>query len=157
MQYSSAALLVAATVAVLYAIGAFRSDELRRGFDLSGDALFCLGIMLAFTLPVRCRVVTSKGGECKNEAYGVLFGCNRAGRHWSGKFAARLGPNRGSSRARPVPRQGAPTAHHLAPEEALAIVVTVAGGGMGVCAFWFGLIGTAAGVASVALSAAQLH
>jgi hypothetical protein len=36
----------------------------------------------------------------------------------------------------------------MATEDALAIAVTVAGGGMGLCAFWFGLISTAAGVAS---------
>lgn len=145
-----------AFVALVTAVESFRSDELRNGFGLLGLGLLCVSAMLAFTWPTRCRVITARGRECTKEAGGVLFGCS-AGRHRYGKFAARLGLNGGSDHAQAQPRTQSAATHHLATEDALAIVVTVAGGGMGICAFWFGLISTAAGVASVALAAAQLH
>ena len=53
-------------------------------------AFLPLALLLGFTLPVQCRVRTTRGTACGNEAYGFLFGCNKAAGHSFNKFKARL-------------------------------------------------------------------
>jgi hypothetical protein len=150
-------LITAAVVSVVVAFQSFRLGMPGRGFDYLGWAIGCIGVVIAFTLPTQCRVITSRGGECRNRSYGVLFGCSGAAGHRFGKFFARVGLRRQPPSSHAAARQRAATGRQWAATDALPIVVTVAGGGMGICAFWFGLISTATGVASVALAAAQLH
>jgi hypothetical protein len=147
--------ILLAFLAVLGAVHSFRSDELLTGAEFACASAGLSGLAIAFTLPMRCRVVTTRGGECGNVAYGVLFGCTMAAGHWSGKFRARLGLPRHEPRRPPSVLHRGGTAGVAA--EALPIVITVAGGAGGVCAFWFALIGTASGVASFALAVTQVH
>jgi len=149
-------LIVVACLAALATVAAFHSGSIGSGFDYLAAAASCVAVVLAFTWPVRCRVITARRRECRNEAYGVLFGCHVRG-HGFGKFFARLGLRREPERPKVVSRQQPAAASHWTPADALPIVITVAGGGAGICAFWFGLITTAAGVVSVVLAAAQLH
>jgi hypothetical protein len=153
---SSAVLMVMACGFGVAAVAAFHAARLGRGFDFLGLTLGAVGMAVAFTWPVSCRVLTVRGRECRNEAGGVLFGCHAPG-HKLAKFRARIGLRQTQARPPAAARQPVPAAHSWVPDEALPIVITVAGGAMGACAFWFGLITTATGVASVALAAAQLH
>jgi hypothetical protein len=65
-----------------------RSDYYRRAVCRLG--VLPLALLLGFTLPVQCRVMTTRGTAYGNEAYGLLFGCNKAAGHWFNKFKARL-------------------------------------------------------------------
>jgi hypothetical protein len=154
---ASGVLIFLAFLAVLGAIHFFRARTIGLGFDYLAFATCSVAATLVFVWPVQCRVITTRDRECKKEAYGVLFGCHVRG-HGLGKFRARFGRRMEPTTSVATAAQSrAGSTRQLAPEEALAIVVTVAGGGMGLCAFWFGLISTAAGVASVALAAVQLR
>jgi len=68
-------LIALACLAVLFAVAAFHSGSIGRAFDYLAAAGGSVAVVLAFTWPVRCRVITARGRECRNEAYGVLFGC----------------------------------------------------------------------------------
>jgi hypothetical protein len=76
---------------VTFAVVTIRQGNLHLGTKYIAWAFIPLMLLLGFTLRVQCRVKTTRGTACGNEAYGLLFGCNRtAGHHW-GKFRRRLG------------------------------------------------------------------
>lgn len=87
----SALLVVVITGLLMLAVVAVRHGNWHTGTKYIAWALIPLVVLLGFTLRVRCRVKTTRGTACGNEAYGLLFGCTRAaGHHW-GKFRRRLG------------------------------------------------------------------
>jgi hypothetical protein len=144
----------------------FDHGHLKQGFGLFGVAALSVAAMLGFTIRTRCRVITGKGSPCRNEAYGFLFGCDKAAGHKSTKLFARLGWEsesiKSNSRTQNVEGNltlnvgGSRSARHAgassAQQEVQRISVTVPNAGMGVCAFWFGLISTLAAVTGVIVS-----
>jgi hypothetical protein len=149
-------LILLAGLAAWGAVRSFQAGRPGLGLDSLAVAACSVAVVVAFTWRVQCSVITSRRRECRNDAYGVLFGCGATG-HKLGKFRTRLGLRQEPAPIPAVARQHTATAHQWASDEVLPIVIAVAGGGIGICAFWFGLISTAAGVASVALAAVQLH
>jgi hypothetical protein len=146
-------------------VAVFDHGHLKQGFGLLGFAALSVAAMLGFTLRARCRVITAKGSPCRNEAYGFLFGCDKAPGHKSTKLFARLGWERGSLKSSSLGQNvegnltlnvGPPSAKHMGTsntqQEYQHILVTVPNAGMGVCAFWFGLISTLAAVTGVIVS-----
>ena len=111
-------LIALACLAVLFAVAAFHSGSIGRAFDYLAAAGGSVAVVLAFTWPVRCRVITARGRECRNEAYGVLFGCYVRG-HRFGKFFARLGLHREQERRQVAGRQQTAAATHWNPADAL--------------------------------------
>jgi hypothetical protein len=73
------------------AVAKIKQDQVPIGIQWAAWAFLPLALLLGFTLPVRCRVRTTRGTACGNQAYGLLFGCSNAAGHWFGKFRARLG------------------------------------------------------------------
>lgn len=67
-----------------------RQHDLVLGLQFGGWSFLPLALLLGFTLPVQCRVMTTRGTACGNEAYGLVFGCNKAAGHAFNKFRARL-------------------------------------------------------------------
>ena len=87
----SALLVMAIIGLVVLAAVAVRHGNWHTGAKYIAWALIPLVVLLGFTLRVRCRVKTTRGTACGNDAYGLLFGCtNAAGHHW-GKLRRRLG------------------------------------------------------------------
>jgi hypothetical protein len=87
----SALLVVVIIVLVVFTVVAVRHGNWHTGTKYIAWALIPLVVLLGFTLRVQCRVKTTRGTACGNEAYGLLFGCTKAaGHHW-GKFRRRLG------------------------------------------------------------------
>ena len=89
------------------AVAKIRQDEIAVGAQWAVWAFLPLALLLGFTLPVRCRVRTTRGTACGNDAYGLLFGCSRAAGHWSGKLRARLGAGKDISEQAPVGKRNA--------------------------------------------------
>ena len=84
------------------AVAKIRQDETLIGAQWAAWAFLPLALLLGFTLPVRCRVRTTRGTACGNQAYGLLFGCSNAAGHRFGKFRARLGIGKDISEQPPV-------------------------------------------------------
>lgn len=135
------ALLVLA-VAGLVTVGAVK---IRHGYDLTGAGLIGwavvpLGVLLGFTLPVRCRVKRTSRKACGNWAYGLLFGCTKAAGHWSGKFLVRLGLK--GDEAKPVKRRQ-PSENTVVLNQPASgvkqVKVTVEESVLAKCGFWVGL------------------
>jgi len=154
MRGASLGLIALALLAAYSAYQSFGTDQTRAGFEFAGAAIGLLAFPIAFTLPVQCRVATTSGNQCRRWAYGVLLGCRDVPGHMLGKFLVRLGLHPKSARPA-VARTSGPAIQVQA--DVASVVLTVADGGGGASAFWFGLIGTAAGVASFALAVAELH
>jgi hypothetical protein len=88
---ASALLFLVIIGLTILAIVAIKHGNWHTGTKYIAWAFVPLVILLGFTLRVRCRVQTTRSTACGNEAYGLLFGCNRtAGHHW-GKLRRRLG------------------------------------------------------------------
>lgn len=150
-QLSLAFFSILAAAAALSVIQ-FGQSHLKDGFGLLGLAALSAAVLLGFTLPTRCRVITDKGRPCTKEAGGFLFGCH-SGDHQLAKFFARVGWE--TERLRPVEHpRSAPSsrgrAMGVSPQqsEPQTFLITVPSS-MGVCGFWFGLISTLAAVAGV--------
>jgi hypothetical protein len=86
----SAFLFLLAAGSISIAVTKIRQDQIFIGVQFGAWAFLPLTLLLGFTLPVQCRVMTTRGTACGNEAYGLLFGCNKAAGHWFNKFKARL-------------------------------------------------------------------
>lgn len=141
--------LLALAVLGLVAAGAvkLKHDYFLAGTQLTGWALFPLALLLGFTLPVRCRVKTTRRKACGNYAYGFLFGCTMAAGHWRGKFLVRLHVR--PDEAKPVGHRqptGSYTLMHQAPQQPQPVRVTVENDGLGICGFWVGVVSAVAAV-----------
>lgn len=88
---ASALLFLVIIGLVIVAVVAIRHGDWHTGAKYIAWAFIPLVVLLGFTLRVRCRVKTTRNTACGNEAYGLLFGCNRAAGHYWGKFRRRLG------------------------------------------------------------------
>ena len=75
---------------MILAVSAIRHSDWHTGTKYILWAFIPLAIILGFTLPVQCRVKTTRSTACGNQAYGLLFGCSMAAGHWFNKFKARL-------------------------------------------------------------------
>jgi hypothetical protein len=149
------AVLVIATIAfAATSISSLRQGHTASGVKELGGALLALGIALTFTWPTRCRVITSKGKPCKNEAYGFLLGCPQAGDHHLAKLKIRLGwQEAGLARATAGDGEAGPTI--LASESVVMLSIEQSKRDTG--GFLLGLVSTLAGVASVVIGVLALH
>lgn len=97
------------------AVAKVRQGQAFTGVQWAAWALLPLALLLGFTLPVRCRVKTTRGTACGKDAYGLLFGCNKAVGHWSGEFRARLGMGKDISEQAPVGKKRTAAMYQHAP------------------------------------------
>jgi hypothetical protein len=139
------------------AVTKLRHHEIATGREFGAWSFLPLALLLGFTLPVQCRVMTTRGTACGNEAYGLLFGCNKAAGHALNKLRARL--HLQSSAATPI-RHAKPTApiaamYHIAPGSQ-PLRVTIDDTALSRCGVWAGIISAVATVAGVILTVA-LH
>lgn len=151
---ATAFLLLAAVALMTIAIVKIRQDAILTGLELGAWAFVPLALIIGFTYPVQCRVMTTRGTACGNEAYGLLFGCNKAGGHAFNKLRARL--HLQSNAETPI-RHAKPTAdvammYHVAPEQAPLKVIDDSL--LSRCGVWAGIVSAAAGVAAVILTVA---
>lgn len=91
----------------------------------------------AFCYPVRCGAVTRKGTLCRNQTYGVLFGCNL---HFWIKFKAHFGRHERAVQQRYVAsgQVAAPPATTVAAGKKREAVL-----------FWLAFVATSAGTISM--------
>jgi hypothetical protein len=145
-------------VALTFSVTAFHYWHMEQGFALLGVAVLSISAILGFTLRTRCRVITAKGLPCRNEAYGFLFGCDKAPGHRWMKFSARLGREQENLRRDGLPDLESVSTSFAMPghQPEMQTVLIAVGGGMGVCGFWFGLISTLAAVAAVVVGVVGL-
>src|SRR6266700_1546477 len=87
---ATAFLLLVAAVLMTIAVVKIRQDQILIGVELGAWAFVPLALVIGFTYPVQCRVMTTRGTACGNEAYGLLFGCNKAAGHALNKIWVRL-------------------------------------------------------------------
>jgi putative effector of murein hydrolase len=78
---ASALLFAVIVVLVILAVTAIRHSDWHTGTKYILWAFIPLAIILGFTLPVQCRVKTTRSTACGNQAYGLLFGCSMAASH----------------------------------------------------------------------------
>jgi hypothetical protein len=156
LQTLSLLLLLAFIALATTAVAAFRRGDLLTGLQLGGWALVSLAFMLAFTWRTKCRVETTQRKPCRNDAYGFLFGCSTVG-HKFGKFYARLGFHQDIEE--PVRSRQQNRNYGAFYQEGLGaapVRVVVEDNGLGVCAFWVGVVSAVAGVVQV-VTAFALH
>ena len=137
------------------AVAKVKQHDLLIGLQLSAWSFLPFALLLGFTLPVQCRVMTTRGTACGNEAYGLLFGCNKAAGHAFNKFRARL--HLQSSAATPI-RHTKPTAnqavmYHTTPG-AGPLRVAIDDTALSRCGVWAGIVSAVATVAGVILTIA---
>jgi hypothetical protein len=132
----------------------FRHGHASSGLKELGVALLALGFSFTFTWPTRCRVITSKGKPCRNEAYGFLLGCPSAGDHHFAKLKIRLGWQE-TGLARTTTGSGEPGPTIFASESVVMLSIEQSKRDAG--GFLFGLVSTLAGVASVVVGVLALH
>lgn len=152
---ASAVFFLLAAVSMAVAVAKLRHHEIATGLQFGAWSFLPLGLLLGFTLPVQCRVMTTRGTACGNEAYGLLFGCNKAAGHALNKLRARL--HLQSSAATPI-RHAKPTApiaamYHIAPGSQ-PLRVTIDDTALSRCGVWAGIISAVATVAGVILTVA---
>src|SRR6266571_5915638 len=87
---ASAVFFLLAAVSMAVAVAKLRHHEIATGLQFGAWSFLPLALLLGFTLPVQCRVMTTRGTACGNEAYGLLFGCNKAAGHALNKIWVRL-------------------------------------------------------------------
>jgi len=139
------------------AVGAakVKQHEILVGLQLGGWSFLPLALLLGFTLPVQCRVMTTRGTACGNEAYGLLFGCNKAAGHAFNKFRARL--HLQSNATTPI--------RHAKPTTNLAVMYQITPGSkplrvaiddtaLSRCGVWAGIVSAVGTVAGVILTIA---
>lgn len=156
---ASATLFLLAAGSILVAVAKVRQHEDLVGLQVGTWAFLPLALLLGFTLPVRCRVKTTRGTACGNEAYGLIFGCNNAAGHWLDKFRARLHLQSGSEnpvqpRQRARPAAGYAVMYEVAPE-AKPLRVTIEDNALSRCGIWAGIVSAVAAVVGVILTLAH--
>jgi hypothetical protein len=140
------------TVAGLVAVGVneMRHWDILTGWTLIAWAFVPLTLLLAFTVPVRCKVKRTNRQACANWAYGLLFGCTKAASHWHEKFAARLRlPHK---EVKPVERRqptGTNALNYQPTRQRQEVKVTVEDSTLGVCGFWISAVSMVATVIGV--------
>lgn len=144
----TAGLMVLAVVRIIH-------HEILSGLQVGAWSFLPLALLLGFTLPVRCRVMTTRGTACGNEAYGLLFGCNKAAGHGFGKFRARL--HLQSNAATPIqhakPPANVAVMYHIAPgSEPLRVVIDDTM--LSRCGVWAGIVSAGATVIGIILTVA---
>ena len=132
---------------MIVAVVKVRQDEFLLGAQLAVWACLPLALLLGFTLPVRCRVRTTRGTACGNSAYGLLFGCSNAAGHYWGKFRARLGVGKDISEQAPVGRQTAVMYQPAAGPQ--TVKLTIEDSALTKCGSWATLISAVATVIGV--------
>lgn len=152
---ATAFLLLVAVVLMTIAIVKIRQDAILTGLELGAWAFVPLALIIGFTYPVQCRVMTTRGSACGNEAYGLLFGCNKAAGHAFNKFRARL--HLQSNASTPI-RHAKPTANSAMMYQIASgpepLRVTIVDTALSRCGVWAGIVSAAAGVAAVILTVA---
>jgi hypothetical protein len=133
----------------------FRLEHPRASFRPLAIAAYAAAVLLVFTLPVRCRVETTRRQACGQWAYGTLFGCGKVPGHRLAKFYARLGWQRAAVKAVAPSRRD--SGDQRASQYPQAITVTVADSALAKCGFWVGVVGTAAGVVGVIIPIAGIR
>ena len=130
-----------------------RRNQVPTGVELGALAFLPLALILGFTLPVQCRVMTTRGTACGNEAYGFLFGCNKAAGHAFNKLRARL--HLQSKASTPI-RHAKPTAdvavmYQIAPGPG-PLKVSIVDSALSRCGVWAGIVSAATGIAGVIIT-----
>jgi hypothetical protein len=152
---ASALLFLLTAGLIALAVSKARQHEILTGLQLAAWSFLPLALLLGFTLPVQCRVMTTRGTACGNEAYGLLFGCNKAAGHAFNKFRARM--HLQSNATTPV--------QHARPTASLAVSYQIAPGpeplrvtiddtALSRCGVWAGIVSAVAAVAAVILTVA---
>jgi hypothetical protein len=136
------------------AVAKIRQDETLIGAQWAAWAFLPLALLLGFTMPVRCRVRTTRGTACGNDAYGLLFGCSRAAGHWSGKFRARLGVGKDISEQAPVGKRTAVMYQNAPGPRTMRI--TIEDSALSKCGVWATLLSAVATVAGLVATLAHL-
>ena len=154
---ATAFLLLLAAASIAVAVTKIRQGEDFPGVQFAAWAFLPLALILGFTLPVQCRVMTTRGTACGNEAYGLLFGCNKAAGHSFNKFKARLHLQSNAEtpirHAKPGPNLA--VMYNITPGQAplkVAIDDTV----LSRCGVWAGIVSAVAAVAAVAITVFHL-
>jgi hypothetical protein len=153
----SAFLFLLAAGSIAFAVAKIKQNEILVGVQFAAWAFLPLALLLGLTLPVQCRVKTTRGTACGNEAYGLLFGCNKAAGHSFNKFKARL--HLQSKAETPIrhakPGPNLAVMYNITPGQAplkVAIDDTV----LSRCGVWAGVVSAVAGVAGVVITALHL-
>jgi hypothetical protein len=149
---ASVVLFLLAAGSVIVAATKVSQDEFLTGAQFVAWACLPLAVLLGFTLPVRCRVRTTRGTACGNAAYGLLFGCSNAAGHRWGKFRARLGIGKDISELAPIGRQTA-VMYQPAPGPQ-TIRLTIEDSALTKCGSWATLISTVATVIALIITIA---
>lgn len=151
MRATSAVLVLAVAGLVAEGVNQIRHYDVLTGTKIMLWAFVPLAILLGFTLPVMCKVKRTNGQACGNWAYGLLFGCTKAARHWTEKFRVRL--RFPPKEVRPVERRQATGSYALSYQPSRRsqqqIKVTVDGGTLGICGFWVSVVSMIAAVIPV--------
>lgn len=147
---ATAFLFPVAIVLMTVAVVQIRQHHILLGVELAAWAFVPLALVIGFTYPVQCRVMTTRGTACGNEAYGLLFGCNKAAGHAFNKLRARL--HLQSNASTPIrhakPAANAALMFQTAPGPE-SLRVTIADTTLSRCGVWAGVVSAVAGVAGV--------
>jgi hypothetical protein len=150
---ASALLFLFALGLIGLAISRVRQHEILAGIQFGAWSFLPIGLLLGFTLPVQCRVMTTRSTACGNEAYGLLFGCNKTAGHAFNKFRARL---RLQSKAATPIRHAKPTANstvmYQVSEGPEPLKVSIADTALSRCGVWAGIVSAVGTVAGVILT-----
>jgi hypothetical protein len=73
----------------LFAYSAFRDHDMIKITLIVSIALMIISWIIAMELPTKCGVTTRRGGRCRLDAKGVIFGCKQW--HYWEKARARWG------------------------------------------------------------------
>lgn len=137
------------------AVTKVRHHEVLAGLQFGAWSFLPLALVLGFTLPVQCRVMTTRGTACGNEAYGLLFGCNKAAGHALNKVRARL--HMQSYAATPIQHakhtERLAMMYHIAPGSQ-PLRVTIDDTTLSRCGIWAGIVSAFAAVVAVILTVA---
>ena len=152
---ASAALFLVAVGLMAVAVTKVRHHDFFAGLQFGAWSFLPLALLLGFTLPVQCRVMTTRGTACGNEAYGLLFGCNKAAGHALNKVRARL--HLQSNAATPIqharPTDDLAMMYHI-PPGSQPLRVTIDDTALSRCGVWAGIVSAVATVAGVILTVA---
>jgi hypothetical protein len=129
------------------AVAKIRQAETLIGAQWAAWAALPLALLLGFTMPAMCRVGTARGTACRNEAYGLLFGCSNAAGHRFGKFRARLGIGKDISELAPVGKRTA-VMYQPAPSPQ-TMKITIEDSAFSKCGIWATLVATVATIVGV--------
>jgi hypothetical protein len=141
----SGILLSFAAIAVVVSVRDFRSGNSGAGLHILSPACLAAAALLAFVLPVRCRVTTRQRTPCMKWAYGVYLGCGDIPGHKLAKLYWRLGIRREPVTSA-VPATAARQAARYPHPEAVATDTVMAK-----CGFLLTVISTVIGIAGLIL------